>query len=177
MDCSFCSYLALGLAHDLNPISSGGSEVTLSHTIDQINTSQPCPTSSSSTIDDAQPSASDRPIAISALPKGFGRIIRDSAGNVIRVELPSNEEAGDAPKRELEIDPPVATMESELRIWARDRSESWKETGPGAESSVVQGQFPICIESCSTGILDPRLPRGQWRVLPGSHLTWEYFSN
>lgn len=80
----------------------------------------------------------------SALPKGFGRIIRDSSGNIVRVELPNEEEGGHALEQESMIDPPVALTKSELQMWAQDRTESRKGAGPGhIASTLVQGQFLI----------------------------------
>ena len=138
------SYLTLGLQHDLNPIPSGGFEVNVTRTVDPINTCQPHPTASSSTNDDAS-YVSEGPTVTSALPKGFGRIVRDSSGNVVRVELPSNEEVGHASKREPVIDPLVVTTESELRIWAQDHPEMRRGAGSEAmEDTIVQGQLSIC---------------------------------
>ncbi|KAH0830412.1 ribosome biogenesis protein Nop16 [Lanmaoa asiatica] len=129
------NYLALGLQHDLNPISSGGSEVNLSRTIGQNNTCQLHPTAPSSII---RSSVSEGLPDTSALPKGFGRIIRDSSGDVVRVELPSDGEAGHVPKQELVIDTPVVTTESELRVWAHD-PERWQGAGSGdMEDTIVQ---------------------------------------
>ncbi|KAF8558446.1 hypothetical protein OG21DRAFT_1504183 [Imleria badia] len=133
------NYLALGLQHDLNPIASGGSEVNFGPTLDPINTRQPPSTISSSATDNTQSSVSEGPTVTSALPKGFGRIVRDSSGNVIRVELPSDEEAGHALKQEVVIDAPVVMTESELRIWVQDPPETWQGGGSGGvEDTTVQ---------------------------------------
>jgi nucleolar protein 16 len=139
------SYLALGLQHDLNPIPSGGSEVNVSRTVDPINTCQLHPTPSSPTIDDVRSYVSEGPTVRSALPKGFGRIVRDSSGNVVRVELRNDEEAGHAMKQELVIDPPAVTMESDLQIWAQGHPETRRGAGSeGMEDTIVQGQLSIC---------------------------------
>lgn len=61
------SYIALGLQHTLNPISSGGTEVGCV----KIGSEEKC--------------SSD-------IPKGFGRIIRDENGAVVGVELGEEEE-------------------------------------------------------------------------------------
>lgn len=148
----FRSYLALGLQHDLNPISSGGSELNSSRTIDPINTRHPHSTAST---DNAQSSVSEGPTVAPALPQGFGRIIRDSSGNVVRVELPSDEEAGYASKQKVVIDAPVVMTESELRIWAQDHSETWRGVGSGdMEDTIVQGQHLIFTRRRSTGNFD-----------------------
>jgi nucleolar protein 16 len=139
------NYLALGLQHDLNPIPSGGSEVNVSRTVDPINTCQLHPTPSSPTIDDVRSYVSEGPTVRSALPKGFGRIVRDSSGNVVRVELRNDEEAGHAMKQELVIDPPAVTMESDLQIWAQGHPETRRGAGSeGMEDTIVQGQLSIC---------------------------------
>ncbi|QRV89582.1 ribosome biogenesis protein Nop16 [Ceratobasidium sp. AG-Ba] len=65
------NYEALGLVHSLNPVASGGSETNLSNTKPE-----------SVATPAAQPTAS-KPI-----PRGFGKIIRDENGAVIRIELP-----------------------------------------------------------------------------------------
>lgn len=121
-------------------MSSGGSEVNFSRSINPIITCQPHPTALSSTIEDARSSVSEGPTDTSVLPMGFGRIIRDSSGDIVRVELPGDEEAGHASKRELVIDAPVVTTESELRIWAHDRPETGQGVGSGCmENTTVQG--------------------------------------
>lgn len=95
----------------------------------------------------AQSSVSEGATVTSALPKGFGRIIRDSSGNVLRVELPNDEEEKDASQPEP-IDTPVVMKESELRIWADDRPETRQGSSSGSmQDTVVQGQFPICPTS------------------------------
>lgn len=104
-------------------------------------------------IDDAPPSVSEG----CALPKGFGRIIRDLSGNIVRVELPIDEEAGHTSKQELGIDAPVVTTESELRIWAHCPETRREAESGGMGISVVQGQFSICMGPCSTyGQVSPR---------------------
>jgi nucleolar protein 16 len=108
------NYLALGLQHDLNPIPSGGFEVSLKGTRDTTNGSQSTVTSCGG---DQPSDISDRPATASELPKGFGRIIRDSSGAVIGVELHDEEETERTPKQDVDIDEPVMS-ESELRIWA-----------------------------------------------------------
>ncbi|KAF8136112.1 ribosome biogenesis protein Nop16 [Boletus edulis] len=138
------NYLALGLEHDLNPNSSGGSEVNITRAID-TNTRRPQQTTSSDDL---------RSSVLQGLPRGFGRIIRDSSGDVVRVELPSDEDASHTPKQEQVIDPLVVTKESDLRKWAHDRPERSRGGSSGSmEDSVVQGEGWIC-SGYSTGIFD-----------------------
>lgn len=145
------SYQVLGLQHDLNPISSGGSEVTVRGTIGSDNARQLHPNSSSA-IESTRSPVSGGPPVTSILPKGFGRIVRDSSGNVVHVELPSDDEAGHALKQAMVIDAPVVTPASELRIWAHDRPETQLETGSGGmEGAVIQGQLLICTGPLFSG--------------------------
>ncbi|KAG9318281.1 ribosome biogenesis protein Nop16 [Chiua virens] len=125
------NYLSLGLAHDLNPISSGGSET---------NTSLPRPGASSCATTDPQASVSEGSQSAPALRKGFGRIIKDSSGNVVRVELPCDEETENASEREMVIDAPVATTEAELRIWAHDHLEKLGASGRVRERHASLGE-------------------------------------
>jgi len=139
------NYLALGLQHDLNPVSSGGSEVRLNCIIDGANTSQ----TSSSTIGGVQSAVSEAATSTCTPPKGFGRIIRDSSGNIVRVELPSDGEEGQASKRELMIDPPIALTKSELRMWTQDRAESQK----GANSGRIASTLVQDLENLATSAI------------------------
>ncbi|KIJ17215.1 hypothetical protein PAXINDRAFT_73884 [Paxillus involutus ATCC 200175] len=101
------NYLALGLQHTLNPISSGGSEVSLNCAKNKLN---------------ASPSQST---ASSYLPRGFGRIARDSSGAVTIVELREEGEAERTSKQDRDNDQPM----SELRIWGQASSEKSSESG------------------------------------------------
>jgi len=125
------NYLALGLQYDLNPVSSGGSEVNLVRVINKVNEGQLHTT--------AQSSVSERDTVTCVLPKGFGRIIRDSSGNIVRVELPNDEEEKDASQPEPVIDTPVMMKESELRIWADDHPGTLQGSSSGSmQDTVVQ---------------------------------------
>ncbi|KAG6379105.1 hypothetical protein JVT61DRAFT_11541 [Boletus reticuloceps] len=105
--------------------------------------------------DDLRPSVLQGPTVTSALPRGFGRIIRDSSGDVVRVELPSDEDASHASKQEQVIDPLVVTKESDLRKWAHDRPERSRGGGSGSmEDSIVQGEHWICGGPYLTGIFN-----------------------
>ncbi|TFK42734.1 ribosome biogenesis protein Nop16 [Crucibulum laeve] len=76
------NYATLGLIHDLNPNAAGGSEVSQKFHIALESAGE----SSSTTA-----TSSD-----GAIPKGFGKIIRDEAGNILRVEIPEVSGEGDA---------------------------------------------------------------------------------
>ena len=74
------SYAALGLIHTLAPTASGGTE----------------PPESTKVVAGEQAKqsihASD-PDTSAVIPKGFGRIVRDEAGNVMQIELAGEEES------------------------------------------------------------------------------------
>lgn len=85
LDRLIASYSRLGLVHDLNPVASGGGEKHL-----QSRNGKQDAVISNVDI----PTVDESPTTEGAkyLPKGFGRIIRDEAGNVIGVELPEEED-------------------------------------------------------------------------------------
>ena len=75
------SYEALGLAHSLNPVAQGGAEGPVASA---TTGSTPAPAS--------EPAVA--PTSSKDIPRGFGKIIRDENGAVLRIELPEeNEEA------------------------------------------------------------------------------------
>ncbi|KAG6854927.1 hypothetical protein C0991_009750 [Blastosporella zonata] len=85
------NYVALGLIHDLNPAAAGGAEPMEEL---QIEESQ---IASTSQLEQAAP-----------IRKGFGKIIRDEAGNVLRIEMaeedePQGEKQDDEEMREPEV--------------------------------------------------------------------------
>lgn len=90
------SYVNLGLVVTLDPSAHGGVE-------------KPLGNESSMQVDEqeGQPVASSSKIADNSadVPSGFGKIIRDVAGNVLRIEL--NEE-------EMQQQPETTDMEEEL---------------------------------------------------------------
>ncbi|KAG2149393.1 ribosome biogenesis protein Nop16 [Suillus clintonianus] len=97
------NYAALGLQVALTPTQSGGSERTLIP-----------PKGSAST---GSVSGIVKPVEAgpSNIPRGFGRIIRDEFGNVIRIDLPESEEMQDCvPNSEL---PEVEVDEKTMHDW------------------------------------------------------------
>ncbi|KIJ60671.1 hypothetical protein HYDPIDRAFT_98309 [Hydnomerulius pinastri MD-312] len=105
------NYLALGLQHNLNPISSGGSELNPNNTA----------SASRTPYDDGTSGTSQPRTVASELPKGFGRIVRDSTGAVIRVELPRDEEDERPPQQDMDIGG-IMTAD-ERRVWVQASSE------------------------------------------------------
>jgi len=96
------NYAALGLVHTLNPLASGGAEHDPTK---QPNILTP-ETSSQAGISASTP-----------IPKGYGKIIRDANGDVVRVELNADDEqhaeqqqaASDDGMQDPEIDKEVMT--------------------------------------------------------------------
>lgn len=94
------NYVALGLQFALTPTQSGGAE----------RTSIPPKVSGGTGLVSA--TLESDPLAI---PRGFGRIIRDELGNVIRIDLPEVEEIQDlVPKTEL---PEAGVDEKTMDDW------------------------------------------------------------
>ncbi|KAH7929779.1 hypothetical protein BV22DRAFT_1029173 [Leucogyrophana mollusca] len=89
------NYIALGLQHTLNPVQSGGSEREMVYnkcTVDSPDSKDLSPTSVPPVQTPLPESSAGPSTQVSGIPKGFGRIIRDSAGNVLRIEIPDPED-------------------------------------------------------------------------------------
>ena len=126
------SYAALGLAYSLNPIASGGTENST-----RAATQQSTPESVE------QPTAStSKTSEKSAIPKGHGRIIRDEAGNIIRVELaPEDEEDQAAHQEPMDLD--MEQLEPKLdqgvaQQWVHGLGHNDGSVGKG--KTVVKGK-------------------------------------
>uniref|UniRef100_A0A0W0FZQ4 Nucleolar protein 16 n=1 Tax=Moniliophthora roreri TaxID=221103 RepID=A0A0W0FZQ4_MONRR len=117
------NYAALGLIHDLNPSASGGAEI-IEVDVDQeeyvvaifikrlsfiveISARASGPESSSSRSD-VRPNGSR---SGDSIPKGYGRIIRDEDGNILRIEL-AEEEKNLSPAGNKNVD--MEQLEPEL---------------------------------------------------------------
>ncbi|KAF7359331.1 Nucleolar protein 16 [Mycena sanguinolenta] len=72
------NYAALGLIHTLNPSASGGVEPT--------ETTKDVPPNMTAASTSSQPNPAP------PIPKGHGLIVRDENGNILRVELPEEDE-------------------------------------------------------------------------------------
>ncbi|ESK92890.1 ribosome biogenesis protein nop16 [Moniliophthora roreri MCA 2997] len=100
------NYAALGLIHDLNPSASGGAEI-IEVDVDQEDARASGPESSSSRSD-VRPNGSR---SGDSIPKGYGRIIRDEDGNILRIEL-AEEEKNLSPAGNKNVD--MEQLEPEL---------------------------------------------------------------
>jgi len=126
------SYARLGLAASLDPSANGSVEQVLGQSTDSQPTSSSLPSEELVSKD---------------LPSGFGRIIRDDSGNVVRVELNDEEPAmrldpEDIDNVESRIDPDVRQR------WVHDFTKS--TIGVVAQDGTfVKGQFfyppVVCI--------------------------------
>ncbi|KAG6869096.1 hypothetical protein C0993_003416 [Termitomyces sp. T159_Od127] len=113
------NYAALGLIHDLNPTAAGGSE----------------PIRDRSQIEESQ-MASTQPENPPPTRKGFGKIIRDDAGNVIRIELPEDDSETEQPQDEGLPEPEVDG--AVLRPWVTDLGCGEKIRLSSGNKNVVQ---------------------------------------
>ncbi|KAG6832692.1 hypothetical protein H0H92_012264 [Tricholoma furcatifolium] len=115
------NYMALGLIHDLNPSAAGGSE----------------PVEEPSHIEDSQIASTSQLEQPAPIRAGFGRIIRDEAGNVVGVELPNEEEEAEVDQRDEEmVEPEVDT--AVLVPWVTDLGGGEKIRSSSGETNVVQ---------------------------------------
>ncbi|KAK0210345.1 ribosome biogenesis protein Nop16, partial [Desarmillaria ectypa] len=122
------NYAALGLIHDLNPSASGGAE-PLEETIDDLPPVQVAPDSEA-----AQASESMK------LPQGYGRIIRDDGGNVLRVELPEQEGNNpNSPGRDIDMETLEPDVDQKvLQKWVADLGGSETRRPTGKDGDVVK---------------------------------------
>jgi hypothetical protein len=144
---SFASYAALGLVHTLNPLASGGAEHDPTTKVPTLPnhalTGEPSGSPSHSPSLHAGPSAASTSSSIASIPKGYGRIIRDSEGNVVRVELSDDEENAvkSADVRELPgLDDPEMDKEV-MTNWVTELGG-----GRGTGAAIVHCEFQcLCV--------------------------------
>ncbi|KAG5653271.1 hypothetical protein H0H81_001431 [Sphagnurus paluster] len=116
------NYIALGLIHTLNPSAAGGVEpLEVQERTEEIET--------------ASASKVEQPTQIR---KGFGKIIRDEAGNVVRIEMPEEDEEPPAHNaRDTEMTGPE--LESTVvGAWVTDLGGSEKSKPDSGDSEVVK---------------------------------------
>lgn len=127
------NYLALGLQHTLNPVSSGGSEVDLRYgRPDRVKTEVP-------SCHEGEKDAGGHSSVKKVVPSGFGRIVRDETGVVIGVELGEEEEEEWGPGPDMEtLEPSVA--DADRQVWAQ--GGTWNDdvtsSAERAESVVIR---------------------------------------
>jgi hypothetical protein len=133
------SYAALGLVHTLNPLASGGAEHDSTKLSNLPTTFNPEPSHSDSL--QAAPSASTSSIA--HIPRGYGKIIRDSDGNVVRVELGADDK--DQAEQPADGDEMQGLRDPEMD---KQIMTNWvTELGGGRGSGAAIVQCELCL-SC-----------------------------
>lgn len=144
MRACLCSYEALGLVSTLNPIASGGTEQPLSAQADHA-ADAPSEDEDEDDIDAEQPEAStsaaaaSQPSGASAVPKGYGKIIRDAEGNVVDIQL-ADEDADEDLEAEGVEDTPDRGADDRLAGWVGLGSDPRKRAPESAGTRVVQGE-------------------------------------
>lgn len=139
------SYAALGLAHTLSPLDTGGSEVARRR--------DECPSApagdasgaSSSGSGDEQPRGTEDGGGV-RVPKGFGRIVRDDAGNVVDVELGGDDAEGGG---ELGL------------AGGRDWVDEWDQSGAANITASAAGWL---LQDSREGSGPSGVVRGAWHI-------------
>ncbi|RDB21307.1 Nucleolar protein 16 [Hypsizygus marmoreus] len=117
------NYATLGLIHTLNPSASGGVEpLEGQHHPEEMQ-------AESTSLPESSEQGS------SSIPKGFGKIIRDENGSILRIEMPEEEEPRDENEGEMveaEVD------ETVLEQWVTDLGGGEKSKPAPGDSNVVE---------------------------------------
>ncbi|KIY66103.1 hypothetical protein CYLTODRAFT_423715 [Cylindrobasidium torrendii FP15055 ss-10] len=125
------NYAALGLVHDLNPSASGGAEII---NVD-VHEEPAAPQPSSSTIE-------------TAIPQGKGRIIRDEAGNVLRIEMAEAHE--EQPEEDMDVmrEPDLETRDVDK--WVTDLGITGARPA-GKDGELVKELEKIAVRTDKAG--------------------------
>jgi hypothetical protein len=117
------SYTRLGLLPTMNPREKGGSETIIY----------------SDAIMTHADESGHTPVATKVLPKGYGRIVRDSEGNVVDVELGGSVD-GDEEIDEDENALDLETRQLQPNLTSSER-EKWtrRRAGNEKDSELIQG--------------------------------------
>lgn len=126
------NYAALGLQFALTPTQSGGAERTL------------IPSKGSASAGPASATLESVEAGLSTIPRGFGRIIRDEFGNVIRIDLSEAEETQDS-EQNTEL-PEAGVDEKTMDDWVGCLNKIHDTTDArGSSSSSAQGTHPVVV--------------------------------
>lgn len=132
------SYDALGLVATLKPSESGGTE--------HLKYGRLKDETSPSTSTRGDPKGVAALSSEAAIPRGYGRILRDEQGNAVDIEL------ADEGDETMDTDRNGETMDDMDRAYLDERSAStWTQLGPrtrtGRPNSVVEGMGQILMKA------------------------------
>ncbi|KAL0580208.1 Nucleolar protein 16, partial [Marasmius crinis-equi] len=150
-------YAALGLIHDLNPSAAGGAEIidvdaaqadqgtSTTASLPAGMSSPPITENQSVGPCDSTETTSAPPPQGNAIPKGHGRIIRDQTGNILRIELPEEEQSSTQPAEDVEMD--MEQLESGLEgsvkeTWIKGMGmQTGRAKAVALREDVVDGEY------------------------------------
>jgi len=134
------NYAALGLVHTLNPLASGGAE-------HDPTKSSNLPTTFEHPHSDSSQAASTSPTA--HIPRGYGKIIRDSDGNVVRVELGADDQ--DQAERPADGDEIQGLRDPEMDKQMMTNWVTELGGGRGSGAAIVQSLEKFSSSSSTSG--------------------------
>ncbi|KAG2158153.1 ribosome biogenesis protein Nop16 [Suillus bovinus] len=126
------NYAALGLQFALTPTQSGGAERTVIPPKDSDGAG-----SASATLESGS----------STIPRGFGRIIRDESGDVIRIDLAESEEMQESVENNglPEADVDEKTMDDWVGCLNKTQHRNDTMDARGLSSSCARGTHPVVV--------------------------------
>ena len=142
-----CSYEALGLVATLNPIASGGTERVEAQHADG---------KEASTEREASATVATQGAGTNGVPKGYGKIIRDGEGNIVKVQLGEEEGAEEPEVQESGVEEEIQDPrgDKELAGWIELGSDPVKGVAGGRDMRVVHGESVWLVESETAGGCD-----------------------
>jgi len=139
------NYAALGLVHTLNPLASGGAE----HDPVKASVSQTILVSEPSHSDASQVGPFVSASSIAPIPKGYGKIIRDFEGNVVRIELSEDQE--ERVEHSAEEDETLGLRDPDVEKQVMNTWVTGLGGGKGSGAAIVQSLEKLSSSLSTSG--------------------------